>query len=64
MVARRRVLLQQAHAFEQQVVEIERIRLAQALLVIVEDLGEPLGLGIVGLLVEIPRTQLAVLRPG
>jgi len=55
-------VLQKAHAFEQQIVEIERVGVAQGLLVLLENGCQLFGLRIRGLLVEIRRRHLQILR--
>ena len=53
--------LQQAHGFEQQVVEIQRVGRAQRLFVFLEHLGQRLGFLVDGALVEVLRRLLPVL---
>ena len=55
---------QQAHGLEQQVVEVERIRLAQLLAVNVIDVRDPFGHRIGGLQVDLLRIEHMVLGPG
>ena len=55
--------LQQAHGFQQQVVEIQRVRLRQFFLVLGVNLRHPLGLRIGRLQVYFLRIEHVVLRP-
>ena len=60
--ARGVVVAQQAHGFEQQIVEIERVGIAQGLLVFLVERCHGLGLRVDGLLVDIGRRLLQILR--
>ena len=64
IVANFRRDFQQAHGFQQQIVEIERIRLAQLLAVLLVDMRDPFGLWIGQLQIDLLRIEHVVLRPG
>ncbi len=55
---------QQAHRLQQQIVKVERIRLAQFLAIDLVDVRYTLGLGVGGLQVDLLRIQHVVLCPG
>ena len=55
---------QQAHGLEQQVVEIERVGLAQLFAILLVDVRHLLGLGIGRLQVHLLRIEHVVLGPG
>ena len=54
---------QQAHSFEQKVVEIERVRLAQFLAILLVQVGDALCLGIRRLQIKLLRIKHVILRP-
>ena len=62
--AHRRRGLQQAHRFEQQIVKIQRVRLAQLFAILLEQVGDALGLGIGGLQVKFLGIEHVILGPG
>src|SRR5262249_47318741 len=53
--------LEEAHGFEQEIVEIERVSVAERLLVFLEDCREGLALLVDGVLVKVLRSLLQVL---
>ena len=56
--------LQQAHGFEQQVVEVHGVGFAQLLAILLVDVGNALGLGIGRLQIDLLRIEHVILGPG
>ena len=55
---------QNAHGFEQQVVKVEGVRLAQLFAVLLENVGHAFGFGIGRLQIDLLRVEHVILRPG
>src|SRR5581483_2893675 len=56
--------LQQAHSFQKQIVEVESVSLGEFFFVFGIDLGDALGLGVIGLKIDFLRIEHVVLGPG